>query len=289
MIRFPSTPLHRPLRDAERRNILRAARELGDGPDHPPSDTGPRARTAYELRSQNPKLSLQPLALPPPCQARLKAKSVAVVGGGFAGLMAARRLVQHGVKVTLYEARKEVGGRVLSNPTFSEGRITEEGAELIGSFHTYWLELAREYGLTMISRMDPNLYERELLDVRLTLDKLPLSRDEIAKLEKDMLEKVLKPIAIQASAIANPSQPWADPRRDALRLLDKMSVATALKALGVNPDSPLWKMVKFKLVNDEVAALDKMNFLGLLCKVRAGQDMTFRSDPDARGDPKGAR
>ena len=48
-------------------------------------------------------------------------------------------------------------------------------------------------------------------------------------------------------------------------------------------------MVKFKLVNDEVAPLDKMNFLGLLCKVRAGQDMTFRSDPDARDDPKGAR
>ena len=136
MIRFPSTPLHRPLRDAERRNILRAAREIGDGPDHPPNDTGPRARMEYELRSQNPKLSLQPLALPPPCQTRLKAKSVAVVGGGFAGLMAARRLVQHGVKVTVFEARKEVGGRVLSNPTFSEGRITEEGAELIGSFHT---------------------------------------------------------------------------------------------------------------------------------------------------------
>ena len=56
----------------------------------------------------------------PECREKLKGMGrVAVVGGGLAGLMAARRLVQHGVKVTVYEARKEVGGRVLSNPDFS--------------------------------------------------------------------------------------------------------------------------------------------------------------------------
>src|SRR6185295_13622586 len=80
---------------------------------------------------------------------------VAVVGGGFGGLMAARWLGQSGFDVTVFEARNQVGGRVLSNSTFSKGRITEEGAELIGSFHTTWLELAREYGLAMISRMGP--------------------------------------------------------------------------------------------------------------------------------------
>ena len=45
-----------------------------------------------------------------------------------------------------------------------------------------------------------------------------------------------------------------------------------------NPtDEPLWKMLEFKLVNDEVAPLDEMNFLGLLCKVRAGQGERFGS------------
>ena len=34
-------------------------------------------------------------------------------------------------------------------------------------------------------------------------------------------------------------------------------------------------MIEFKLVNDEVAPLDEMNFLGLLCKVRAGQGERF--------------
>ena len=45
-----------------------------------------------------------------------------------------------------------------------------------------------------------------------------------------------------------------------------------------NTDEPLWKMLEFKLVNDEVAQLDEMNFLGLLCKVRGGQDKRFLED-----------
>jgi len=85
--------------------------------------------------------------------------------------MAARRLVQYGIKVTVFEARKQVGGRVLSDRDFASGRIIERGAELIGSFHTTWLRLAREFGLAMISRMDPDLYETECLDVRLKLEK----------------------------------------------------------------------------------------------------------------------
>ena len=38
-------------------------------------------------------------------------------------------------------------------------------------------------------------------------------------------------------------------------------------------------MLEFKLVNDEVAPLDEMNFLGLLCKVRGGQGERFTPDP----------
>ena len=41
---------------------------------------------------------------------------------------------------------------------FSNGRITELGAELVGSIHTRWCELAIEYGIGLISRMDDNLY-----------------------------------------------------------------------------------------------------------------------------------
>jgi NADPH-dependent 2,4-dienoyl-CoA reductase/sulfur reductase-like enzyme len=38
--------------------------------------------------------------------------SVAIVGAGFAGLRCADILLQHGVNVTIFEARDRVGGRV---------------------------------------------------------------------------------------------------------------------------------------------------------------------------------
>ena len=100
----------------------------------------------------------------------------------------------------MYEARKEVGGRVLSNPTFSEGRITEEGAELIGSFHTKWLELAREYGLAMISRMEPELYEREGLDVQTHAGQAAV-HGRVQETHEEMDEEVLMPLADCARSI----------------------------------------------------------------------------------------
>jgi monoamine oxidase len=218
---------------------------------------------------------LRALLSSPDCQKRLKGLHVAVVGGGFAGLMAARMLGQHGIKVTLFEARTEVGGRVRSNHTFSTGRIIEEGAELVGSFHTTWLRLALEYRLGMISRMDEHLYALEGLTTKITLDK-DLSIKEAKDLNDAMRTRVLEPLAHLADKeIKDPSQPWLEP---GLNKFDGMTVEDALpkfcqiaKRIKGNPDEELWRMLEFKLVNDEVGPLDTMNFLGLLCKIKAGQ------------------
>jgi monoamine oxidase len=225
----------------------------------------------YESESELENL----LAKPDNCDLRLKMTSVAIVGGGFAGLMAARELARRGVKVTLFEAREQLGGRVRSNTTFSKGRITEEGAELIGSFHTTWLALAREFKLAMISRMDGHLYEREGLAEKLVLDR-PLSMKEIWNLEKQTAHQVLARVSDAASRIKDASKPW---EQKALRKFDDISVAEVLeKKYKLDRNGPIWKELVFLLVNDEVAPLEEMNFLGLLCKVRAAQDVEFRSD-----------
>src|SRR6185312_7870600 len=102
---------------------------------------------------------------------------------------------------------------------------TEEGAELIGSFHTKWLELAREFGLAMISRMDPDLYELEGLDEQIILHKR-LSPDELDKLAKEMYSRVLTPLSLLAAReIRQPSQPWLESK---LKRFDDMSVQEAL-------------------------------------------------------------
>lgn len=219
---------------------------------------------------------LPPLSVPPGCQEMLKKTSVAIVGGGLAGLMAARQLRRCGIKVTVFEARSQVGGRVRSNMQWSKDRIIEEGAELIGSFHTYWLALAREYGLSMISRMDGDLYEREGLEVKLKLDK-DLTMREICDLDRKM-EEVLWQIAKEATQIHDPFKPWNQP---GLKKYDNMTVADALVQYRDRRNERLWKYIEFKLVNDEVAPLEEMNYLGLLCKVRAGQVGHFCNEEEA--------
>lgn len=221
-----------------------------------------------------------------PCSMRPKgALHVAVVGSGLAGLMAARELVRQGIRVTVYEARPRVGGRVRSNRSFFKGRVIEEGAELIGSFHTKWLTLAREFGLAVVSRMEADLYKREGLDAQLILGGQRVSQQTIDELNKEIADTVLKRLALLAKQITHPSAPWRQivplippwpPYTPlTLRALDAITVERALtKVLGVRPrgeKKQFWDMLDFKLVNDEVGRLDEMNFLGLLCKVRAGQ------------------
>src|ERR1043166_3026093 len=101
------------------------------------------ARIAEKLQLERSRWQMPTIAAS--CVRQLQNTLVAVVGGGFAGLLAARNLCRRDVKVHVYEASKEFGGRVRSNKTFSNGRIIEEGAELIGSIHPFWRDLAIEY------------------------------------------------------------------------------------------------------------------------------------------------
>ena len=43
-----------------------------------------------------------------------KPESVVIIGAGFAGLAAGMKLKSEGIKVTILEARKRIGGRVFS-------------------------------------------------------------------------------------------------------------------------------------------------------------------------------
>lgn len=71
---------------------------------------------------------------------------VAIVGGGLAGLTAARRLTAAGVECVVLEARDRVGGRTLNQP-IPGGEIVEGGAEYVGPTQTEVVALARELGL----------------------------------------------------------------------------------------------------------------------------------------------
>jgi monoamine oxidase len=71
---------------------------------------------------------------------------VVVVGAGFAGLTAARRLQQEGRSVLVLEARDRVGGRIC-NHTFGDGTIVELGGQWVGPTQDRVLALAEELGV----------------------------------------------------------------------------------------------------------------------------------------------
>lgn len=79
------------------------------------------------------------------------APSIAIIGGGIAGLSCALTLLDKGLEATVYEASGRVGGRMFSNRTgyWSAGQISEWGGELVDTGHLTVQALATRFGLPL--------------------------------------------------------------------------------------------------------------------------------------------
>src|SRR5919205_1651693 len=74
---------------------------------------------------------------------------VAVVGAGVAGLSAARELTAHGLTVEVLEARRRIGGRILTLRDPHLAVPVELGAEFVHGSAESTQHVAREAGLTI--------------------------------------------------------------------------------------------------------------------------------------------
>jgi monoamine oxidase len=83
-----------------------------------------------------------------PKQPSVQSADVVVVGGGLAGLAAARQVVGTGRSVLVLEARDRVGGRVLSH-TLQGGSYSELGGMFTGPTQDHIQALAEDFGVDL--------------------------------------------------------------------------------------------------------------------------------------------
>jgi len=153
---------------------------------------------------------------------------VLVVGAGLAGLAAARDLHLAGVDVVVLEARSRPGGRV-EQVTLADGRIVQLGGELVGEFHTAYLELVSELGLTLRPSYvaEPGEMTTDLADGVHVGDGLPwMTGAERADAER------LAALAGRLARTVDPADPWSHPDADRL---DRLSVNAWLREQAAMP------------------------------------------------------
>ncbi|MCK6554515.1 FAD-dependent oxidoreductase [Candidatus Binatia bacterium] len=179
------------------------------------------------------------------------APDVIVIGGGFAGVTAARELRHAGFRVLLLEARNRLGGRTFAVPVGDE--IFELGGTWIHSTQPHvWAE-ANRYGLELIETPDglperilwwdgTRAKEAGLLDMRpLVGAALCASADDAAP---DMPLPVLETFAAldllmsrfhaeASTALPRPFDPFFS---DAWQALDHLSVRDRLTAMDLAAD-----------------------------------------------------
>ena len=226
----------------------------------------PRPSLASIRAAQEAVESRFPALAPPGEFARPNGVTVSIVGGGFGGLMSAAFLRQAGFEVTVFEARQDVGGRVASYTTISEGRVIEAGAELIGANHPMWLALATGLGLGLAVLTSDDEFTAASLEMPLYLRGHALRPAEAEDLYEGM-DRVFQAISDDAASITDPYRPWDGPHRE----WDKITVADKIRSLGVRRDSKLWDVLEAELGNNQAIDIELQSYLGLTAAVRGGQ------------------
>ncbi len=185
-------------------------------------------------------------------------RRVIVIGAGLAGLACADALLADGADVTVLEARKRLGGRVLTFRDLIPGRIVEGGGEYIGANHPMWMALADRFDLTLLDA--PSL---EDLSYPIWIDGQRLTDDEAEALYKEMTV-ALGMFSAQAADI-DPERPWRSPRAEAL---DKAPTSHFLDSLDIS--SRCRAAVRSQLEADNGVAVDRQSLLGNLAQVKGG-------------------
>ena len=192
-----------------------------------------------------------------------------VVGAGFAGLAAARRLRDRGKSVALLEARDRVGGRVW-NRTAADGSVVSVGGTWLGKRQDRMFELCRELGLEVYPQ-----YERG--DTVMHLDGTNRRYQGIPKiglfalaslgLAFWRLDRMVKRLPI--------AEPW---KASGARALDSQTLGAWFGSRWNVPSATARKLINTTMTTLFCVDPDEVSLLGSLVLARGGGSFEYYVD-----------
>jgi monoamine oxidase len=198
------------------------------------------------------------------------AADVLVLGAGLAGLAAARDLAAGGGAVEVLEARERVGGRV-EQLELPDGRVLQLGGEVVGAFHTAYLALAGELGLSTVPSYvaEPGALSWWLPEGAGQGDFPP----GFTKVDAACTERIEAALVALARTV-DPDDPWAHPDAAAL---DAISVAGWMREQGATP--AVLRMHEMSALSMAGGSEERRSLLGVLRQVAvAGAEELYGSE-----------
>lgn len=132
---------------------------------------------------------------------------VLIVGGGFSGIAAAKKLHESGISFQVLEARERLGGRVFTK-TLTEDLYVDFGGQWIGPTQDRMYELCREYGIEYFETYNQG---KNILDLRgkiKTYTGVIPKIDLFSLLNLDWVIRKLERLARQIDL----NSPWSHPK-----------------------------------------------------------------------------
>ena len=188
-------------------------------------------------------------------------RSIAIIGGGVAGLTAAYRLQAAGAKPVVFEASNRWGGRIFTVYDFYKGMFCELGGEFVDTNHEDLQKLGTELGV----EMQKLATEGEGEDLYFFSGAFHTPKDMVdPEKQTGAFAPIAKQIAEDAEKLTDEEENWTEHARK----LDQMSLKDYLEQFrGKTEDWAIDLLdvaynIEFGLETEDQSSLDMVDFIG---------------------------